>query len=91
MKAFGRIFALVSDCHTASRFARVWRRHFYDGLRGAVPSVVLPVAVDFEWARPLRQAPLSPSRDRDTDEQSNDRGEPILRRLDGGQLGRRVQ
>jgi len=65
VKAFGRIFALVSDCHTASRFAGVWRRHFYDGLRGAVPSVVLPVAVDFEWARPLRQAPLSPSLDRD--------------------------
>src|SRR3989442_1557521 len=31
---------------------QVWRRHFYDGLQAALPSLVLPVAVDFEWARP---------------------------------------
>lgn len=65
MKAFGRVFALVPDCHTASRFAGVWRRHFYDGLQAALPSVVLPVALDFNWARSLRQAPLRPSHHRE--------------------------
>jgi glycosyl transferase family 1 len=43
---------------------RVWRRHFYDGLQAALPSVVLPVAVDFRWARPVSAAPLGPSPDR---------------------------
>lgn len=65
MKAFGRVFALVPDCHTASRFAAVWRRHFYDGLQAALPSVVLPVALDFNWARSLRQVPLRPCHDRE--------------------------
>ena len=44
---------------------RVWQRHFYDGLQAALPSVVLPVAVDFGWARPAWAATLGPSRDRD--------------------------
>ena len=52
MKAFVRVFALAPDCHTAGRYMRVWRRHFYDGLQAALPSVVLPVAVNFAWARP---------------------------------------
>jgi hypothetical protein len=43
---------------------RVWQRHFYDGLQAALPSVVLPVAVDFGWARPASAATLGPSRDR---------------------------
>jgi hypothetical protein len=43
---------------------RLWRRHFYDGLQAALPSVVLPVAVDFEWARPASAATLGPSGDR---------------------------
>ena len=65
MKAFVRVFALVPDCHTAGRYMRVWRRHFYDGLQATLPSVVLPVAVDFGWARPASEATLGPSRDRD--------------------------
>jgi hypothetical protein len=44
---------------------RLWRRHFYDGLQAALPSVVLPVAVDFGWARPAAQAPPGPSPDRE--------------------------
>lgn len=43
---------------------RVWRRHFYDGLEGALSSVVLPVDVDFGWARPVSAATPGPSRDR---------------------------
>jgi hypothetical protein len=43
----------------------VWQRHFYDGLAAALPSVVLPVALDFGWARPPWTATLRPSRDRD--------------------------
>src|SRR5260370_40821436 len=43
---------------------RLWRRHSYDGLQAALPSVVLPVAVDFEWARPASAATLGPSGDR---------------------------
>ncbi len=64
VKAFARVFALAPDCHTAGRYMRVWQRHFYDGLQGALPSVVLPVAVDFAWARPPAAATLGPSRDR---------------------------
>jgi len=64
VKAFVRVFALVPDCHTAGRYMRVWQRHFYDGLQAALPSVVLPVAVDFGWARPASAATLGPSRDR---------------------------
>ena len=64
VRAFARVFALAPDCHTAGRYMRVWQRHFYDGLQAALPSVVLPVAVDFGWARPAAAAPLGPSRDR---------------------------
>src|SRR4051812_16165539 len=66
MLSLRRVFALVPDCHTAGRYAAVWRRHFYDGLRGALPSVVLPAGVDFEWARPAAYAPRGPSADRET-------------------------
>jgi hypothetical protein len=43
---------------------RLWRRHFYDGLEAALPSVVMPVGVDFAWARPVSAVPPGPSRDR---------------------------
>jgi len=65
MKAVVRVFALVPDCHTAGRYMRVWRRHFYDGLQAALPHVVLPVDMNFAWARPPSAGPLGPSRDRD--------------------------
>jgi hypothetical protein len=58
------VFALAPDCHTAGRYMRLWRRHFYDGLQAAVPSVVLPVGVNFEWARPPSAAKPGPSPDR---------------------------
>lgn len=61
MRAFARVFALVPDCHAGGRYLRLWRRHFYDGLQAALPSVVLPVAVDFGWARPAAEAPPGPS------------------------------
>ena len=64
MKAFVRAFALAPDCHAAGRYMRLWRHHFYDGLQAALPSVVLPVGVDFGWARPASAATLGPSRDR---------------------------
>jgi hypothetical protein len=47
----------------------VWRRHFYDGMQAALPSVVLPVGVDFEWARPAAYAPRGPSADREATSQ----------------------
>jgi hypothetical protein len=43
----------------------VWQRHFYDGLQAALPGVVLPQDVDFQWARPAHRAPLAASRDRE--------------------------
>lgn len=47
-----RVFALVTDCHSAiGHYGTVWRRHFYDGLRGAGPEVVLPRDLDLTWAR----------------------------------------
>lgn len=61
LKAFTRVFALVPDCHTAGRYSRVWRRHFYGGLQAALPTVILPEAVDFEWARPAHSPPGSSS------------------------------
>ncbi len=58
--AFARIFALSPDCHVPGRYARVWQRHFYEGLQGVVPEVVLPAGLDFAWARPAAEAPLRP-------------------------------
>src|SRR5207249_2370694 len=46
------------------RYKRVWQRHFYDGIVGAVPSVVLPRDLDFGWARPASLAPRGPSPER---------------------------
>ncbi len=65
VRAFTRVFAVAPDCHTAGRYLRVWRRHFYDGIQAALPSVVLPVGVDFQWARPAASAPRGPSADRE--------------------------
>src|SRR5690242_445412 len=64
MRPFTRVFALAPDCHTTGRYMRVWRRHFYDGLEAALPSVVLPEAVDFDWARPVSALTPGPSPDR---------------------------
>jgi hypothetical protein len=65
VKALSRVFALAPDCHTAGRYMQLWQRHFYEGLQGALPSVVLPVDVTFDWARPAAHAPRGPSPDRD--------------------------
>ena len=54
------------DCHAAGRYQRVWQRHFYDGLRTALPGVVMPVGFDFRWARPAAHAPTGPSAERTT-------------------------
>lgn len=55
---FTRVFALAPDCHVAaSRWARLWGVHFYEGLRGAVPEVIVPTDVDFAWSRPAADAP----------------------------------
>src|SRR6185503_19982750 len=64
MKPFPRVFALAPDCPVPGRYMRV-RRHFYDGIQSALPSVVFPEAEDFEWARPAAQAPQGPSPDRE--------------------------
>jgi spore maturation protein CgeB len=67
VKAFARVFALAPDCHAGDgRYPWLWRRHFYQGLRGALPSVLLPAAVDFGWARPAAQVTLGPSPQRTT-------------------------
>ncbi|HUL48722.1 MAG TPA: glycosyltransferase [Gemmatimonadales bacterium] len=67
---FARVFALVPDCHTSGRYARLWRRHFYEGLEGVIPTVVLPREVDYDWARPPQHVPPagSPARDRVSDQ-----------------------
>jgi len=55
-----RVFALVPDCHVSGwRYAEVWRRHFYDGLKQAGVTVVLPQDIDFGWARPPQAFSLS--------------------------------
>lgn len=67
MPPFRRVFALVPDCHAyETRYARLWRRHFYEGLAGAVPEVIFPISVDFRWARPAWTAPLSSTAERTT-------------------------
>jgi hypothetical protein len=65
MHPLRRIFALVPDCHAgATRYASLWRRHFYEGLAGAVPEVIFPTNVDFSWARPAQSAPAGPTAER---------------------------
>ena len=65
MHPLRRIFALVPDCHAgATRYASLWRRHFYEGLAGAVPDVIFPTNVDFSWARPAQNAPAGPTAER---------------------------
>ena len=67
MRPLARVFALAPDCHAANnRYADLWRRHFYQGLAGALPEVVLPADVDFSWARPASTATLQPSPARTT-------------------------
>lgn len=64
MRPLRRVFALAPDCHTGGRYQRVWQRHFYEGLQGALPHVVLPVDVRFDWARPAVDAPRRSSVER---------------------------
>jgi len=65
MRPLARVFALAPDCHAANnRYADLWRRHFYQGLAGALPEVVLPADVDFSWARPASEATLAASPER---------------------------
>lgn len=65
MRPLARVFALAPDCHAANnRYADLWRRHFYQGLAGALPEVVLPADVDFSWARPASDATLAASPER---------------------------
>jgi hypothetical protein len=59
-----RVFALAPDCHDAGRYRQVWQRHFYDGLAGAVGTVIFPRDVNFAWARPARDAPTGASAER---------------------------
>ncbi len=62
MRPFSRLFALAPDCHAAgNRYGRLWQRHFYDGLAGALRDVVFPTDVDFTWARPASGAVNGPS------------------------------
>lgn len=58
------MFALAPDCHAAGRYQRVWQRHFYEGLVGAVPKVIVPKGVDFQWARPAARAAQRASAER---------------------------
>jgi hypothetical protein len=66
MQPFTRAFALVPDCHARpTRYSSLWRRHFEEGLAGAVAVIALPADVDFTWARPAATAPgASPERAR---------------------------
>jgi hypothetical protein len=64
LKPFARVFALAPDCHAPGRYRGVWQRHFYDGLDHAVPSVLFPRGIDFDWARPASSAPRGPSPER---------------------------
>lgn len=65
MRPLARVFALAPDCHAANnRYANLWRRHFYQGLAGALTEVVLPADVDFSWARPASDASLEASPER---------------------------
>lgn len=52
MTTLRRIFAVAPDCHTAAgHYQSLWQRHFYDGLRAVVASLVTPRDLDFGWAR----------------------------------------
>jgi hypothetical protein len=60
MRPLARVFALAPDCHASNnRYAPLWRRHFYEGLAGALPDVVFPTDVDFNWARPAAHAKIA--------------------------------
>ncbi len=84
MATLARVFALAPDCHTSGRYQRVWQRHFYVGVQGAVPQVVLPEHVAFGWARPITQAPIGPSAERTV--ASERLWEQIRSACDGGGL-----
>ncbi len=61
MKTFQSVFAIVPDCHAqAGHYRQLWQRHFYDGVRGAVATLVIPQNVDFSWARSSRGNGESP-------------------------------
>lgn len=52
MKKLRQVFSIVPDCHlSGGHYRSLWRRHFYDGLRQVVESLVVPQAIDFDWAR----------------------------------------
>lgn len=57
MKPLRHVYSLVPDCHAQTgHFGRLWRRHFYDGLRPVVEKLTIPEDVDFEWVSAARGA-----------------------------------
>ena len=68
MMRLRRVFVLVPDCHSKSgHYGPLWQRHFIDGIRGVVEDVLVPLTVDFSWARgevPTARAVVDEARNR---------------------------
>ena len=60
MKPIRVAFSIVPDCHAATgHYRTLWRRHFYEGLRGALPTLITPQQVSFDWAREAKPGLVS--------------------------------
>ena len=61
MNRLKHVFALVPDCQTPPNYLHLaWRRHFYEGLRPHVETLVIPHELDFRWARQGHGIDLAP-------------------------------
>lgn len=51
MKSWRSVFAVVPACHASvGHYTRLWKQHFYDGIKDVVPCFGMPQGLDFTWA-----------------------------------------
>lgn len=62
MPPIKRVLSVSGDCHAqGNRYAALWRKHFYEGVKDAADFLAVPENLDYTWARGSAFTALSPS------------------------------